>query len=115
MGRYSEVVADSARESIVFTAIGGVIALPIFSFAHLTYLDAFAFSLLIESCGLMLLGGVTEFTSTGVVRQFLYMTNRHLNMDPAAMQKQGKHAVLYTLTGVILFLESLLIAVLLSF
>jgi hypothetical protein len=71
--------------------------------------------LLIEACGLMLVGGVMEFTSTGVIRRFLSMTTARISMDPASMKKQGKGAVLYTLTGVILFLESLLVALLLSF
>jgi len=90
------------------------VAFPVFWIFGLSYLDSFGFVLLIEACGLMLVGGVMEFTSTGVIRRFLSMTNSRLSMDPSSMRKQMKGAVLYTLIGVILFLESLLVAVLLS-
>ena len=105
------VVVDSAKESLIFSAIGVPLALPLFWFIGMSYPDSFAFMLLLESCGLMLVGGVMEFTSTGVVRRFLSMTNSRISMDPDLMRKQGRGAVLYTLTGAILFLESLLIAV----
>ncbi len=114
MARSLDVLLDSARESLLFSGIGVLVAFPVFWFFRLSYFDSFGFILLIESCGLMLVGGVMEFTSTGVIRRFLSMTSSRLSMEPAAMRKQMKGAVLYTLTGVILFLESLLVAVLLS-
>lgn len=114
MGRRTEVLVDSARESLLFSGIAVFVAFPIFWYFKLLYFDAFGFVLLVESCGLMLVGGVMEFTSTGVIRRFLSLTNSKLGMDPATMKKQMKGAVLYTLTGVILFLESLLVAILLS-
>ena len=114
MARSVEVLLDSARESLLFSGIGVLVAFPVFWIFGLSYLDSFGFVLLIEACGLMLVGGVMEFTSTGVIRRFLSMTNSRLSMDPSSMRKQMKGAVLYTLIGVILFLESLLVAGLLS-
>lgn len=113
MGRRIDVLLDSSKESVLFSLVGALVALPVFWFAGLTYLDSLGLVLLIEACGLMLVGGVMEFTSTGVIRRFLSMTSSHVSMDPEAMKKQMKGAVLYTLTGVILFLESLLLAALL--
>ena len=114
LGRRVEVLSDSAKESLLFSGIGVLVAFPVFWVFGLSYPDSFGFVLLIEACGLMLVGGVMEFTSTGVIRRFLSLTNSKLSMDPGAMRKQMKGAVLYTLIGVILFLESLLVAVLLS-
>ena len=109
MARYRELAMDSGKESAVF----GVIALPLayllWLWIRTSFADSFAFVLLIEACGLMLAGGGMEFANSESVRRVVSLITG-VQLKVASSKGQVSRAAVYTLTGVILFFVSLVVA-----
>jgi len=122
--KYRELLLDSLKESILF----GVIALPVgyvlvLEF-RLSYIDSVAFVLLLESCGLMLIGGAMDLVSAPGIRKVVALIGgtrvrkdgaTGANSGGGQDARAGGGAAVYTLTGVLLFLTSLAIAIALAY
>lgn len=106
-----EIVTNSLKESAVFGAIGMPVAYVLLYFVPTSFVDLFGFVLLIEACGLMLVGGAMELTTTASVRKIMSLVGgKYGRLDGEAATKTVSGAAVYTLTGVMLFLASLIIA-----
>jgi hypothetical protein len=117
VGRYIETVFSSFKEAAVFNVIGAAVAFGAFVFFSIPLPVSFGLILLIESAGLMLIGGalgvaggatsrkVAEFISTSVLKK---------KYDPMSVESSDVKAALYALTGMILFAEGALMAAVLS-
>lgn len=114
MVRIRELVVDSLKESAVFSAVALPIAYLLLLLIHITFVDSFGFVLLMESCGLMLIGGAMDITSTESVRNFVSFVSRGKVNLYAGGGRNVAGAAVYTLTGVILFLASLVVAIALA-
>jgi hypothetical protein len=67
--------------------------------------------LLIESCGLMLVGGAMDLLGAPGIRKMVSLIGgRRAPVDGVAESRAGNGAAVYALTGVILFLASLALA-----
>ena len=110
-----EIVFKSLKESLVFGAIGLPVAYVILYFVPTFYLDCYGFVLLIEACGLMLVGGGMELTTTAGVRKLVSLVGgKAVNLDGADEKRTVSGAAVYTLTGVMLFLASVILAIAIS-
>lgn len=110
-----EIVVNSLKESLVFGAIGLPIAYVLLHYVPTFYLDSYAFVLLIEACGLMLVGGAMELTTTAGVRKIMSLVGgKETKLDGADAKRIVNGAAVYTLTGVTLFLASLIIVIAIS-
>jgi hypothetical protein len=115
MVRIRVLLTDSLKESAVFGAIALPLAYLLVLWIHIAFIDSLGFVLLIESCGLMLVGGAMDLTSTPAVRRFV----AHVRGGKADPHFEGGRnfaaAAVYTLTGVILFAASMAVAIALGF
>ncbi|HUI85616.1 MAG TPA: hypothetical protein VLY21_00480 [Nitrososphaerales archaeon] len=114
MVRIRQIVLDSLKESVVFAGIGLPVAILLALFIHVVYIDAFGFVLLIESCGLMLLGGAMDIAGSPAVKRFVSIMSRGKVTPYAGGDRDVAGAAVYTVTGVILFISSLAVAVFLA-
>jgi hypothetical protein len=120
LSRLREIAVDSAKESLVFTGIAIPFAYPILLWlnaVHLTtvYPDAFGFALLIEACLLMLAGGALDIGSTGSAKRiYAALARKNFEYDRDETRKQVNRAAVYSVTGVVLFVESLAVALVLA-
>ena len=109
LAQYRELALDSGKESAVF----GVIALPLayllWLWIRTSFADSFAFVLLLEACALMLAGGGMEFASSESVRKVLPLLTG-VQLKAASSKRRVSRAAVYTSTGVILFVASLIVA-----
>ena len=99
----------------MLTAIAVPVAYPFFVFFRTGYPDAFGFALLVEACLLMLAGGALDIGSTGSAKRiYSAIARKRFEYDREESQKLVTRAAVYTLTGVILFVESLGVAIALA-
>ena len=114
-----KVARDSALEVVVFNGITVGVALGAFLVFRGDAFSYFGLVLLLFSVALMLLGGALDLTTTGSARQM----TRQLRMlfrarvpeleeefTPEQRRKLGTTAATYAVTGVLLFVESGLLA-----
>ncbi len=117
MNKYLEVFVSSFSESVVFAAICAAVALVGTFILGVSFPDGFGFVLLVVSAGLMLIGGALSFVTPGKVRVFNMLNvnvlrKQKVNMTKEDYSRSENRAALYSLTGVLLFAYSLLLAVL---
>jgi hypothetical protein len=114
--RLRELLLDSLKESVVFGAIALPVAYILVSAFRISYFDSVGFVLLLESCGLMLVGGAMDLVSSPGIRKVVsLLEGKKLRLDGGAEGRSGRGAAVYTLTGVILFLSSIAIAIALAY
>jgi len=116
----------SALEFVVFNGVAAVLAAVGLLVLKLdpvsNYIAAFGFVLLLESVGLMLVGGALDISTTGSARQTWRQVRMLLGAKvpaeegrpPPETKQIVRSAALYSLTGVLIFLEAGLLSVLLS-
>ena len=117
-----KLVRDSALEVVVFNGITVGVALGAFLVFRGDAFSYFGLVLLLFSVALMLLGGALDLTTTGSARQM----TRQLRVlfrarvpeleevfTPEQRRKVGTTAATYAVTGVLLFVESGLLALVL--
>ncbi len=104
MKSYADVAVSSLREAVLFNAIGGAVALAALLLVQIPLNDSFGFIILIESCGLMLIGGAMGIAGQATTRKITeWITRRKLNDQE--LLHSDLAAALYALTGGILFAE----------
>ncbi len=119
MNKYSEAAASSFSEAVVISSIDVVmsaVALLLFGFM---FLDTIGFLLLVEGAGLLLIGGALGFAGQpglrrlGILAGVLGRKKQEASKDEhEAVRLIDIRAAFYMLTGIWLFLESLVLALL---
>ena len=109
MHRYVQVAASSLKEAALFNVAGVIVALGVFLLFSVPLTDSFGFILLIESTGLMLVGGALGVAGQATARKLTEMLTRQ-KVDPKTVAASDLKAALYALTGVVLFVEGALMA-----
>ncbi len=113
MKNYTEVAISSVREAVLFNAIGGAVALAALLLVQIPLSDSFGFIVLIESCGLMLVGGAMGVAGQATTRKVAeWITRRKLSEQE--LSHSDLVAALYALTGGILFAEVSVMSLLLA-
>ncbi len=96
---------SSVKEAVLFNFIGGLVALGALLLFHFSISDSFGFIILLESLGLMLIGGAMGIAGQATTRKIA-----ELFMRRKLSEKEAAHsdlvAALYALTGGILFAEA---------
>jgi hypothetical protein len=106
-----EIAVDSLKESAVFGALGLPVAYVLLYFVATSFLDLLGFVLLVEACGLWLVGGAMELTTTASVRKIMSLVGgKYGKLDATDEKRAVSGAAVFTLTGVVLFFASLIIA-----
>ncbi len=115
MHKYVRTVIASVREASLISVIDVVPAILALLVFRASVLAAFGLILLLESSGLMLLGGALSFTGQEGFRRLASLLAR---VEPHTTEREVERnemkAALYVLTGVILFVESSVLATLTS-
>jgi len=104
---------SSAREAVIFNAVGVIGALVVLILFHISLGDSFGFIILIMSCGLMLIGGALGLAGQASTRKIAEILTRR-KVDPKSVETSDLKAALYAFTGIILFAEGALMSVLLG-
>lgn len=112
MRSYADVVFSSFKEIALFNVIGGAIALVGVLFIPVAPVDAFGFVILIESTGLMLVGGAMGVAGQATTRRITEWATRRKIKDSETVQSDLA-AALYAFTGGTLFAEAFVLSVLL--
>ncbi len=111
--KYIRTVISSLKEAALISVIDVVPALLALVVFRASVVAAFGLILLLESSGLMLLGGALSFAGQEGFRRLASVLTR---VEPHATEREVERnemkAALYVLTGVILFVESSAIAAL---
>jgi len=120
--RYREVITSSAKETAAFTLIDIVVLLALSFVFRSLFLDTLGLVLLVEGAVLMLVGGALGIAGQPGMRSMNnYLLKRRLRgleergrkeIDKGEEDKTDLKAALYMLSGVFLFVESLVLAVL---
>ena len=106
---------DSGSEALVFNGIAGGLAVGAQLLLNPGLLPAFGFALLIESVGLMLVGGALDLSTASSTRAMMKQLRRLLggripdsveDLTAEDGQNVGMKAATYALTGVMLFVEA---------
>ena len=107
------MAVSSAREVVVFNVVGAAVAVGALLLLRVSMSDSFGFIILIESTGLMLVGGALGLASQATARKVTeFLTKR--KVDPKEVQSSELKAALYALTGVLLFAEGAVLAAVLG-
>lgn len=113
MNKYARTAISSLGEASLISAIDLVLALVALALFRTGILAVFGLILLVESSALMLIGGALSFTGQeGFRRLASLMIRVELKPEVRHVDKSEMKAALYAITGVILFLESSVLAVL---
>jgi hypothetical protein len=114
-----DLLVTSGKEALLFSAIGvGVAAVAAFA-GFEPLIPSYGFVLLLEATGLMLIGGALDLSSSGsarsAMRQLRTLFGRALpdeaRLDIGGDRKKNQMtAAKYSMTGVLLFLEALVLA-----
>jgi hypothetical protein len=115
-----DLLVSTASEAVVFSAIGAGISLLSVVAGVAPFVPALGFVLLLEATGLMIIGGALDISTSGSARstmkQLRVLFGRSVPSEepplPAEERKRAQFtAAKYSLTGVLLFLEALFMAV----
>ena len=113
MGRKAATVTASLKGAGVITVIDLGLAGLARTVAAIDFVGALGLILLIESAALMLLGGALSFSGqTGVRRVTALLTGTKTDVTKAQLADLDSKAATIALAGVLLFVESLLLATL---
>lgn len=114
-----DLLVTSAKEAVVFSAIGAGIAFAATLVATTTVIPAFGFVLLLEATALMLVGGALDMSSSGssrfLTRQVRLLFGRSMpTLEPLSsgeeMRKAQFTAAIHSVTGVMLLTEAAVLA-----
>jgi len=121
---YTEAALSSLKEALAITAIDLVPAVAAVFLLRVRILDSVGLILLLEGAVLMLVGGALSFASPGVrgvvtLLGILARSPRSERKTPETSRKErislgDIRAAFYIITGLLLFLESALLGVLIS-
>ena len=109
MHRYLETVVSSFKEALLFNLIGAAAALGALVFLSIPLSISFGLIILIESTGLMLVGGALGVAG-GATAQTIARFLTRKKLDPKSIQTSDTKATLYVLTGFMLFAEGALMS-----
>jgi hypothetical protein len=109
--RYLQTVSYSLQEALLFNLAGLVLALVLLVFFGVQLRDSFGFILLIESAGLMLVGGALGVAGQATTRKLSQLLTRSKD-EPNSLASSDAKAALYALTGLMLFGEGAVMAAL---
>ena len=112
MGIFKEVVTSSLAESAIFVLVDSALSFILLIVFGFEFLSSLGLILLVESAVLMLIGGALDFSKSASGRKILSLMKIDMKDEKDESGKAGKRAGIFTLTGVILFLISLLLALL---
>jgi hypothetical protein len=107
--RYLETVVSSFKEALIFNVVGAAVALGAFVFFNFPLGVSFGLIILIESTGLMLVGGALGVAG-GATAQTIARFLTRKKLDPKSIQTSDAKAALYALTGFMLFAEGALMS-----
>ena len=100
-------VKGAALVTVVDVGVAGLLSVVV----AIDFLAAFGLILLLESAGLMLLGGALSFSGQPGVRRLTGLLSRtKTEMSKADLETVDATAATFALVGVLLFLESLALA-----
>lgn len=112
MGLIKEVVISSLKESTLLLLVSSLISLSLFVVFHFAFISALGLILLIESAGLMLIGGALDLARSASAKKILSLVRIKQSEKTNKNEDTSRKAGIFSLTGVILFLEALILALL---
>ncbi len=119
MRSYRDAFVLSTQEAALISIVDIGVALATLFLFRVAFLDDYGFILLVESAGLLLLGGGLGFAGQPGVRRIVSLTSianrreaERPSNDKGSEKQNDVRASVYMLTGLFLFLESGLLAVL---
>jgi uncharacterized membrane protein YdfJ with MMPL/SSD domain len=111
LNKYVRVAISSAEEAIlisVINVIAGLIAILVF---NLSIIATLGLILLVESAALMLVGGALGLGGQEGIRKLAStLTKVDFRISEKDLQRSEMKAAIYSLTGVLLFVESFVLA-----
>ena len=115
---FIELLVDSLKEGMVFNVVTIPFALVLSLLAGFGVVDSFGFCLLIESTGLMFIGGAMAIGDSAFGREATKLIGNLFGRKGENAETEDKReriktphlAAKYALTGVLLFLESMTMA-----
>jgi len=110
---YLEVFASCLKEAALFNVVGAATAVGALVFFDISLFDSFGFIVLIESTGLMLVGGALGVSGGATARKVAEFLSRK-KLDERSVQSSDAKATLYAVTGIILFAEGALMSAILG-
>ena len=113
MHRYIEALVSCAEEALIMNGVGAAIALGALFVSGIQLSDSFGFIILIESTGLMLVGGALGVAGQATTRKITEMITRK-PVDPKTVAASDARAAVYAVTGVLLFAEGAIMTAVLS-
>jgi hypothetical protein len=117
VNRYLDTLVSSVREAALFNVIGAAVAVGAFVLLRLPLIDSFGLVILIESTGLMLIGGalgVAGGATSRKVAEFITTSVLKKKYDTKGFQTSDAKAALYALTGMLLFAEGAAMSLILA-
>jgi predicted RND superfamily exporter protein len=113
MHRYLEASVSILTEALLFNLGAAAIGFVILLFFRVPMTNTFGFILLIESTGLMLVGGALGLAGQATAQRLSEVLFRQ-KFKPDSAAKTEFKAALYSLTGLLLFVEGGVMATLLA-
>jgi hypothetical protein len=104
MEGYARIAFTSLQEVLVFNLVGAAVAVGGLFLFRIPLGDSFGFIILILSTALMLVGGALGVAGQATTRKVTELFTRRKITD-AEVTKGDSQAALYTLTGIVLFVE----------
>jgi hypothetical protein len=117
VNRYVETFVSCLKEAVIFNVIGAAVAVGALVFFSVPLSISFGFVVLIESTGLMLIGGalgVAGGATSRKVAEFISSSVLKRKYDPKSVESSDAKAALYAITGMLLFAEGAVMAAVLS-
>ena len=113
MHRYTQALITCAEEALLFNGVGAALALGGLFFFGIRLGDSFGFIILIESTGLMLVGGALGVSGQATTRKITEMITRK-PVDPTSVAATDARAAVYAVTGLLMFAEGALMSAILA-
>ncbi len=113
MHQYASFAVSSLREAAIFNAGAALVGAAVLLLFQVPLQSSYGFILLLESTGLMLVGGALGVAGQATTRKITEIVTRR-KMDELQIGKSDSKAALYALTGAFLFVEGAVLAALLA-
>jgi len=107
--KYLEGLVSCLKETVIFNVIGAAVAFGVLVFLNIPLTASFGFIVLIESTGLMLVGGALGVAGGPSSRKVMEFLSRR-KVDPKTIETSDARAALYAVTGMLLFAEGAIMA-----
>jgi UPF0716 family protein affecting phage T7 exclusion len=106
-----EAMIATIKEGTLINVINVPVALIGILIIKIGFTDAIGLLLLIEATGLMLAGGAMELGGTASARRLMSMIEKKkMKWEKDEYERVQRRAAVFTMTGLVLFLESLFLA-----